>query len=939
MANELISGGYYTTSAALGLQGMTYRQFMERQTQEVNTAIRDAADRQAQAISAQAQAISAQTQADRENAAAIVASNAVLARVNEQGFEEQHNDALMMNNTLRTGFSGLSDQLGTMTAAFNAGFEQLHGAIKRMSADICEHLDAIHDIVKNPLRTQARELYTRAADRYARGLFEESLKDVKAAVEKDETDYLSWFLMGHLYLFGAGEFSNVVDIDRAIDVLTNAAKYISPDAMTQAARAKKIYRDLEPHSGEGLVKEIMQIGGITYENAARDMRDACGQNPETISRRLAGLNIPDRLASEVYFYLGLARYYKSNDLTLGKAEGEAKSFLESALKAFNRSLEYSGGMLESRYNSARCRTLLGDAESALKDLEAAIKGDRNYALKVLADSDFDSIGKDVAALIGRVKNETYLKAKDDLETLRARLAGTIFLEGTFSEMIQKMAAEWIPQTIEADLPYFDLLDIDGRLQIMLTYLHMEYYPCDRLVAELNTAELENRGAYILQDMFLEKLYNESIVLKRSEYKKEDYYQLLGYQYIGIMEPGKITLTNVDGSNPPGIDSGKYHAAGRIQLLFEGGLPEKRIVTAMPQSSFSATSPVWRFAFSFDKSKDSEHQGFGFYHVNDKNFFFQVDLARNTAGDGGRDVWFENRVAAFLNKETLMILSCSGTHYNVIENIKVFQPGIISRSEFEAFEQRKRQIATEEARRRAEEAQRVEEERRRVEEERHRAEEEQAARDAAERTRYKRRRSVWLVFRIIFAIAFVLFGVKVFNTYFPLVVNGGSESVKYVFILLALSGCAFGGVFSSGGFLAGPVMGVIMGIADIIEGGSSVGNRILGVIVVVIAGGLAGLIAGSIASAFYRRLKKMLKAELKLEPRAAPYAGVIPAPQSGTVLRFTVAKGARVASGSTIIVINSSYMELAVQSPFAGKVHFLVKKGTWVAAQQPVAEVL
>jgi hypothetical protein len=72
---------------------------------------------------------------------------------------------------------------------------------------------------------------------------------------------------------------------------------------------------------------------------------------------------------------------------------------------FDCSLEYSDGMLESRYNSARCRTLLGDSPGALKDLEAAVKRDRNYALKVFEDSDFDGIGKDVTALIERVRKD------------------------------------------------------------------------------------------------------------------------------------------------------------------------------------------------------------------------------------------------------------------------------------------------------------------------------------------------------------------------------------------------------------------------------------------------------------------------------------------------------------------------------------------------------
>jgi oxaloacetate decarboxylase alpha subunit len=65
---------------------------------------------------------------------------------------------------------------------------------------------------------------------------------------------------------------------------------------------------------------------------------------------------------------------------------------------------------------------------------------------------------------------------------------------------------------------------------------------------------------------------------------------------------------------------------------------------------------------------------------------------------------------------------------------------------------------------------------------------------------------------------------------------------------------------------------------------------------------------------------------------------IPAPVAGTVLRYAAAEGAQVASGDTILIIESMKMELEIKSTSAGPVHFLVPAGTQVAAQQPVAEI-
>jgi oxaloacetate decarboxylase alpha subunit len=66
--------------------------------------------------------------------------------------------------------------------------------------------------------------------------------------------------------------------------------------------------------------------------------------------------------------------------------------------------------------------------------------------------------------------------------------------------------------------------------------------------------------------------------------------------------------------------------------------------------------------------------------------------------------------------------------------------------------------------------------------------------------------------------------------------------------------------------------------------------------------------------------------------------VIPAPVAGTVLKYAVNEGSQVASGDTIIIIESMKMELEIKSTTAGKVHFLVPTGTQVASQQALAEI-
>ncbi|MFP3088805.1 sodium-extruding oxaloacetate decarboxylase subunit alpha [Treponema sp. TIM-1] len=74
------------------------------------------------------------------------------------------------------------------------------------------------------------------------------------------------------------------------------------------------------------------------------------------------------------------------------------------------------------------------------------------------------------------------------------------------------------------------------------------------------------------------------------------------------------------------------------------------------------------------------------------------------------------------------------------------------------------------------------------------------------------------------------------------------------------------------------------------------------------------------------------------PAASVGGTVIPAPVAGTILRYAVNEGAQVASGDTIVIIESMKMELEIKATAAGTVHFLTSVGTQVASQQPIAEI-
>lgn len=203
----------------------------------------------------------------RQSTYAIVASQEMLRQTFQQGFDS-------VNNTLQLGFGMMS-----------AKMDELKEAIYQVGDEICGKLDEIHDIVNNPLLTASRELYRRALKNYQNGYFTEALEDIKQAVEKNKTDYISWELMGEIYLYGAGKFSNVINLDEAEKAFENAAKYIDAD-LRESDEAK-------------------------------------------------------RFGMLIYYELGYTRFLKSNDLLVGGEETKSIEMLGKSAGDLGESLNYT----------------------------------------------------------------------------------------------------------------------------------------------------------------------------------------------------------------------------------------------------------------------------------------------------------------------------------------------------------------------------------------------------------------------------------------------------------------------------------------------------------------------------------------------------------------------------------------------------------------------
>lgn len=191
-----------------------------------------------------------------------------------------------MKNVFGEKFDKLSNKLSLGFKFLQSKLFDIEDSINEVASEICDKLDSIHDIVNNPRRTQARELY-RSAERNANAkLFEEALDDLKKAVELERTDYLSWKLKGSIELFGKSDFGNVVNISEANKSLELAAKYVTADLnINQNIELTRIAADIyQMYAYSELI-----LSGICLQNGDYDGHKAYLKSSKTKYEKVISL--------------------------------------------------------------------------------------------------------------------------------------------------------------------------------------------------------------------------------------------------------------------------------------------------------------------------------------------------------------------------------------------------------------------------------------------------------------------------------------------------------------------------------------------------------------------------------------------------------------------------------------------------------------------------
>ena len=331
--------------------GLTWSQYLEAESFVKD--VRGSVDKTRGALSS---AISNHTRT-------LVASNAQLADRFGRAFDQ-------MSGRLEMGFHAIEEGLGNVASAieaFHADFTYSFSLLVEqmriqngLLATLVDKLDAIHNTLKSPTATQAREFYQIGCERLARGPLDKALQALQRAAELNDTDLFIEFQIGKLYLYGIDDDDNVVDLARAKRHLLDAARYAKGEAAIDASFL--------------------------------------------------------RLAAQACLHASIASY-ASIDASIQNEQ--RVDLLKEADSLAARALQYDPTLGEAYFHRAKYCALLKDP-SATTLLKSAIQLDRDYAVKVDLDAAFEGCRAKVVQLLGNLRDDA--RARCEAQVSRAQTA-------------------------------------------------------------------------------------------------------------------------------------------------------------------------------------------------------------------------------------------------------------------------------------------------------------------------------------------------------------------------------------------------------------------------------------------------------------------------------------------------------------------------------------
>jgi tetratricopeptide (TPR) repeat protein len=278
--------------------------------------------------------------------------------------------------------SGISGQLDALRSDLNIGFSLLAERLdlqNELMETILGKLQDIHITLQSPLMTRAEEFLRIGREHLKRGLNEKALSAFLSSEKLYDVNCVLQLNIGLLYLYGYDEAETLIDFDKAEKHFLAAAKY-----------AKAMEHELE--------------GGVYFYEQG-------------------------------WLQAATIAYLRSSDAARLGRQSDALAYLQKAIEYCSKEPFFR----DRSFLMAKCLSLTGEADAALKQLSWLIDNWRGYLPKAIEDPDFAAI-RDKVLLLRKAVGPATASVQETLgaaQTMIRRAEG-LDVAGSFTSHISEL---------------------------------------------------------------------------------------------------------------------------------------------------------------------------------------------------------------------------------------------------------------------------------------------------------------------------------------------------------------------------------------------------------------------------------------------------------------------------------------------------------------------
>lgn len=251
-----------------------------------------------------------------------------------------------INGTLNHGFNGIIEAIAILGGLFETRMTAIieqNTKTHKFLYTIAQQLDAIYQTLRTPTQTKALEFRDMGLERMSRGLNDKALESFLESEKFNDTDLITQIQLGKIYLYGGEGLTSLIDLQKAKQHLTNAARYAKAEIKYLTSRKKTQLL----HNTKFLAGEI-------------------------------GIHL-----AQLYFLLG-NDFYKNN-------QKEQASIAYSQMATAAEFSIQNMPNLEASYLAAKSAVMLGNNTKALDLLKGIFQQNLTYLYKVKKDGDFSDL--------------------------------------------------------------------------------------------------------------------------------------------------------------------------------------------------------------------------------------------------------------------------------------------------------------------------------------------------------------------------------------------------------------------------------------------------------------------------------------------------------------------------------------------------------------------